>query len=141
MIYITSHITLNENELNISFIRSSGPGGQNVNKVATAVQLRFNVQDSASLPEEVRWRLLRIAKKRITHDGVLIITAQNYRTQHQNRQDALDRLIALIQQAAIKPKHRVPTKRTRSSRERRLAGKSHRQEIKHLRKSVKDIED
>src|SRR6202162_5142609 len=103
MIRITDHIAIDEGELSESFIRSSGPGGQNVNKLATAVQLRFDVRRSPSLPDDVRARLERLAGRRLTNDGVLVITAQSHRTQERNRADALDRLIELIRQAAVRP--------------------------------------
>jgi ribosome-associated protein len=133
MIRITDHIALDESELDESFIRSSGPGGQNVNKLSTAVQLRFDVRRSPSLPDEVRTRLERLAGKRLTRDGVLIITAQNHRTQERNRADALDRLIALVGQAAVRPVPRRATKPTKASRRRRLESKKRRSGIKALR--------
>jgi ribosome-associated protein len=140
MLTITPTLMLNENELVFTFIRSSGPGGQHVNKVATGVQLKFNVLGSSSLPEDVRWRLLKLAKNRINSDGVLTITAHQFRMQGQNRQDAQDRLVELIRQAAFKPKFRVPTRRTRSSRERRLVAKKHRQTIKKARRITGEFE-
>ena len=133
MIRITDHISIDESELDESFIRSSGPGGQNVNKLSTAVQLRFDVRRSPSLPGDVRGRLERLAGKRLTRDGVLIITAQNHRTQERNRADALDRLIALIRQAAVRPMPRRATKPTKASRRRRLDSKKRRSGIKALR--------
>jgi len=133
MIRITDHIAIDESELDESFIRSSGPGGQNVNKLSTAVQLRFDVRRSPSLPDDVRARLERLAGKRLTRDGVLIITAQNHRTQERNRADALDRLIALIGQAAVRPVPRRATKPTKASRRRRLESKKRRSGIKALR--------
>ena len=136
MIYITENITINEEELCEEFIRSSGPGGQNVNKVATAVQLRFNVFESMSLPDDVRQRLIFLAGKQITQDGVLIIHARRFRTQESNRQDALNRLIHLIQQAAERPKIRRKTKPTLASKMQRLKNKHHRGEIKQQRSSV-----
>ncbi|CAK0768693.1 Peptidyl-tRNA hydrolase ArfB [uncultured Gammaproteobacteria bacterium] len=133
IIQITSRIALDEGELSEDFIRASGPGGQNVNKVSSAVQLRFNVRMSPSLPDPVRVRLERLAGRRLTNDGVLVITAQCFRTQERNRQDARDRLIALIREAAIPPVPRRPTRPTLGSRKRRLEGKSQRSETKRLR--------
>jgi ribosome-associated protein len=130
MIRITDHIAIDESELDESFIRSSGPGGQNVNKLSTAVQLRFDVRRSPSLTDEVRARLERLAGRRLTRDGVLIITAQNHRT---NRADALDRLTELIRQAAVRPVPRRPTRPTKASRRRRLETKKRRSGIKALR--------
>jgi ribosome-associated protein len=134
MIRITDHISIDERELEERFIRASGPGGQNVNKLNTAVQLRFDVRHSPSLRDGVRARLERLAGQRLTNDGVLIITAQRHRTQERNRQDALDRLIELIRRAAVTPKPRRPTKPTKGSRERRLQGKKQRSTIKGLRR-------
>ena len=133
MIRITDHISIDESELDESFIRSSGPGGQNVNKLSTAVQLRFDVRRSPSLPGDVRGRLERLAGRRLTRDGVLIITAQNHRTQERNRADALDRLVELIRQAAVRPIPRRATKPTKASRRRRLETKKRRSGIKALR--------
>lgn len=133
MIEITHGITLDENEIEMSFVRASGPGGQNVNKVSTAAQLRFNVKTSPHLPEGVRRRLLSLAGKRITEDGILIIEAKRFRTQEQNRQDALDRLAALLRQASTAPKIRRPTAPSRASQERRLETKRHRAVLKKLR--------
>jgi ribosome-associated protein len=133
MIPITSSIAINESELQESFIRASGPGGQNVNKLATAVQLRFDVRGSPSLPDDVRARLARLAGKRLTREGVLVITAQRHRTQERNRSDALARLVELIRQAAVAPKPRRPTKPTLASRRRRLEGKKRRAGVKRLR--------
>jgi ribosome-associated protein len=130
MIRVTPHISIAENELEESFVRASGPGGQNVNKLATAVQLRFNVRASASLPPEVRVRLERLAGARLSRDGVLVVTAQRHRTQGRNRQDALERLIDLIRRAAIEPRPRRPTKPSKASRERRVEAKKHRASIK-----------
>ena len=133
MIRITDHIALDESELVESFIRASGPGGQNVNKLSTAVQLRFDVRHSPSLTDEVRARLERLAGRRLTRDGVLVITAQSHRTQERNRADAIDRLIALIRQAAVRPLLRRATKPTKASRRRRLEAKKRRGGIKALR--------
>lgn len=130
MIRINPKISIDEREVEESFVRASGPGGQNVNKLATAVQLRFDVRSSPSLPAEVRDRLERLAGARLTRDGVLVITAQSHRTQGRNRQDALDRLVDLIRRAAIAPRLRRPTKPTKASRERRVEAKKHRAGLK-----------
>jgi ribosome-associated protein len=135
MIRITPSIAIDESEIEESFIRSSGPGGQNVNKLATAVQLRFDVRHSPSLSDEVRARLDRLAGRRLTRDGVLVITAQRHRTQERNRQDARERLIDLIRQAAVAPVKRRPTRPTKASRERRLEGKKRHATIKGLRRT------
>jgi ribosome-associated protein len=135
MIRITPHIVLDEREIEERFIRASGPGGQNVNKLSTAVQLRFDVRRSPAFSDEVRARLERLAGRRLTNDGVLVITAQRHRTQERNRADALDRLIELIRQAAVAPKKRRPTRPTKASRERRLEGKKQRAGIKNLRRT------
>jgi ribosome-associated protein len=133
VIRITPAIALPEHEIEETFIRASGPGGQNVNKLATAVQLRFDVRRSPSLSGPVSERLARLAGKRLTKDGVLIITAQRFRTQERNRADALERLIELIREAAIPPTPRRATRPTRASRERRIDGKKQRAGIKRLR--------
>jgi len=130
MIKVTNSISLNEDELQESFIRSSGPGGQNVNKVESAVQLRFDVRNSPSLPDDVKERLERIAGSRLTNDGVLIITAQRFRMQERNREDALNRLVDLIKQATVRPKPRRPTRPTLASKKRRLEAKGRRSEVK-----------
>jgi ribosome-associated protein len=135
MIRITDSIAIDESELTEDFVRSSGPGGQNVNKLSTAVQLRFNARRSPSLPNDVALRLMRLAGSRLTKDGVIIITAQSHRTQERNRQDARDRLIALIQEAAVVPAKRRPTKPSKASREKRLESKKHRGSIKGMRRS------
>jgi len=123
MIPMTSGISLKDSEVSFDFLRASGPGGQNVNKVATAVQLRFDVRRSPSLPEAVRWRLETLAGRRMTTEGILLITAQRFRTQDQNRLDALNRLRELVARAAVPPKRRKATRPTKGSKERRLAGK------------------
>src|ERR1700730_5931558 len=140
MIRINDHIAIDESEVQERFIRSSGPGGQNVNKLATAVQLRFDVRHSPSLSHEVRARLERLAGRRLTRDGVLVIIAQRHRTQERNRQDALDRLIELIERAAVAPVPRRKTKPTRGSRERRLESKKRRSSIKGLRQDKPALE-
>ena len=133
MIAVTDHLTIDENELSESFIRGSGPGGQNVNKVATAVQLRFDVRNSPNLPDGVKARLERLAGRRLTGDGVLVITAQRHRTQERNREDALARLVELIRQAAERPKPRRPTRPTLASKKRRLEAKAKRSDVKRMR--------
>ena len=138
MISVTGAIAIDEGEIEESFVRASGPGGQNVNKVSSAVQVRFDVRHSPSLPHGVRARLEKLAGNRLTQDGVLIITAQRHRTQHLNRQDALDRLVALIRQAATPPAPRHATKPTKGARERRLKSKSRRSTIKRLRRGPSD---
>jgi len=133
MIRITDHISIEDSELEERFIRSSGPGGQNVNKLSTAVQLRFDARHSPSLDNDVSVRLQRLAGKRLTRDGVIVIIAQRHRTQERNREDARERLFELIRQAAIAPVPRRATRPTKASRERRLEGKKHRATIKGLR--------
>ncbi|MGB6537312.1 MAG: alternative ribosome rescue aminoacyl-tRNA hydrolase ArfB [Xanthobacteraceae bacterium] len=135
MIRVTGKIAIDEREVTESFVRSSGPGGQNVNKLATAVQLRFDVRRSPSLPPDVRARLERLAGARLTREGVLVIAAQRYRTQGRNRADAIERLVALIRRAAVPPVPRRPTKPTVASRERRIEGKKRRGSVKDLRRA------
>jgi ribosome-associated protein len=137
-IAVTDDITLDEDELSETFVLASGPGGQNVNKVSSAVQLRFDLAHSPSLPDEVRVRLLALAGRRLTKDGVLIIVARSHRTQERNRADARARLFELIARAAVPPKPRRATKPTRASRERRLDSKAKRAKIKQARSRVRE---
>ena len=141
MIRITETLFIDENEIQLDFIRSSGPGGQHVNKVATAVQLRFNVHQSASLSAEIRDRLRHIAGKKMTEDGILVIKAGRFKSQEQNRKDAIARLIELIRQASIKPKPRRKTRPSPAARERRLSAKKKRSEIKRRRRGVEVSDD
>jgi ribosome-associated protein len=133
MIEITPSLSIDENEIQFDFIRSSGPGGQNVNKVASGVQLRYNIAASEALPEEVKQRLYNLARNRITEEGVLIIEAKRYRTQEQNRAVAIARLVAWLYQATEKPKPRKKTRPTAAANARRLDTKRRRGEIKRAR--------
>ena len=138
MIQITRSIFLDERELEESFVRASGPGGQNVNKVSTAVELRWNVAASPALPEPVRARLMKLAGRRLTLEGVLIIQADQFRSQDRNRADALDRLIQLVREAAVAPIPRRPTRPTLGSKKRRLESKGKRGDLKKLRSNKSD---
>ncbi len=133
MIAVTPQISLDEDELEISFIRASGPGGQNVNKVSSAVQMRFDARRSPSLPNEVSVRLQKLAGSRLTLDGVIVITANRFRTQEANRRDAIERLVELIAKAAVAPVKRRATKPTKAAKEKRLEAKSRRSGVKSMR--------
>lgn len=136
MVKITSSIQINDEEIELNFIRSPGPGGQNVNKVSSAVQLRFNVQGSPSLPQDVKQRVIKLAGKRLSTEGVLIIEARQYRSQERNRQAALERLVRLILHASEPPKPRHKTRPTRAAILRRLETKRKRSEIKRMRRAA-----
>ena len=139
MIEITPSLQIDERELQIDFVRASGPGGQNVNKVATAAQLRFDV-NASSLPEEVKARLLRLAGNRVTTEGILLIEAKRFRTQEQNREDAVQRFVELVRRALIPPKPRKQTKPTAASKARRIKAKKLRGDTKRLRNKSFDLE-
>ena len=140
MIAINDDLALDEREISETFIRASGPGGQNVNKVASAAQLRFDAKNSPSLPEAVRARLMRLAGNRVTQDGIIVITARRFRSQERNRDDARDRLVALIRRAAEPPKPRRKTRPSAGQREQRLAAKSRRATVKRQRRSAPNDE-
>jgi ribosome-associated protein len=141
LIRVTRSLAIDEREVVISFVRSSGPGGQNVNKVASAAQLRFDIRHSRSLPEGVRGRLLRLAGRRVTSRGVLIIDARRYRSQERNRQDALERLMVMVRKAAEPTLARQPTDPTAASRERRLESKRRQSTIKRMRQARRTPDD
>lgn len=141
MIHITPTLAIDESEVVLDFVHASGPGGQNINKVATAVQLRFDVRNTTSLPEGVRERLARLAGRRMSKDGVLVIEARQHRTQTRNREEAIDRLVALIRRAAEKPKERRRSRPSRAARERRLESKRRRAQMKRMRHRVTGPED
>lgn len=133
MIEINSSTQINESEITFDYIRAAGPGGQNVNKVATAAQLRFDVWNNSSLPVDVKSRLVKLAGRRITSEGILIIEARRFRTQEQNRADAIERFVALVQKSLEAPKRRQKTKPTAGSREKRLQSKKKRSNVKRIR--------
>jgi ribosome-associated protein len=134
MLRVSHALSINENDIDIVFVRASGPGGQNVNKLATAAQLRFDA-GKAALPDDARARLIRLAGQRMTKDGVIVIHAQRFRTQERNRADAIDRLLELLKDSLVRPTPRRPTKPTFSSKQRRLEGKKRRGDIKARRGS------
>lgn len=140
MLRVSKDIVIDDRELEERFIRASGPGGQHVNKVATAVELRFDVRQCSALPPSVTARLERLAGRRLTEEGVLVIRAERFRTQERNRDDARERLLKLIRKAAIVPKRRVATKPTRASKERRREDKTKRSRVKNLRRSKPDLD-
>jgi ribosome-associated protein len=141
MISITPTLSIREDEIEETFIRASGAGGQNVNKVSSAVQLRFDARNSPSLPERVKARLATVAGTRMTKDGVVVLTAETYRSQEANRKDAVERLVDLIRKAAFQPKRRIKTKPGKGAKERRLEGKSKRSGVKKLRGSRPRADD
>jgi len=137
MIEITNSISLNENELEFSFVRASGPGGQNVNKVSTVAQLRFDLQSNRSIPDEIKKRLQKLAGKKLNSDGTIIIDARRFRSQERNKQDAIDRLIALIKKSVERPKPRKKTKPTKAAKLKRLDNKRKKGDLKKNRTVMK----
>jgi len=140
MIRITRSIAIDDKEIKMDFIHASGPGGQNVNKVATAVQLRFDIKNSPSLSNDICERLIRLAGRRVSREGVLVIQARRFRSQERNRKDAIDRLVKLIKEAVKRPSPRRSTRPTRASKERRLNTKRQRADIKQLRQRISSQE-
>ena len=136
MIKITPGIAIDEKDISFEFVRSSGPGGQNVNKVSTTVQLRFDLEGASGVPAEVKTRLAGLAGRKLTSDGILVIRAGRFRKQEQNRQDAMERLVLMLRAAAEKPRKRVKTQPSRAAKERKLAEKKRRGRLKQMRKKV-----
>ncbi len=141
MIQITDNISIADDEVSITYIRASGPGGQNVNKVSTAAQLRFDARNSKSLPEPVRERLEKIAGSKLTKEGVIVVTASTHRTQEANRRDAVDRLIEMIRKAIFRPKKRIPTRMSLGAKRRRRDAKKQRSTVKKLRGRMTSSDD